>query len=95
MQMANVLKNNGVKKGDRVCIYMPMIPELAFSVLACARVGAVHSVIFAGFSATSMADRINDAQATVVLTSDGLNRGAKQIPVKRVVDEAIAEIAPA
>jgi acetyl-CoA synthetase len=89
--MANVLKNNGVKKGDRVCIYMPMIPELAFSVLACARVGAVHSVIFAGFSATSMADRINDAQATVVLTSDGLNRGTKQIPVKRVVDEAIAD----
>ena len=89
--MANVLKNNGVKKGDRVCIYMPMIPELAFSVLACARVGAVHSVIFAGFSATSMADRINDAQATVVITSDGLNRGTKQIPVKRVVDEAIAE----
>ncbi|KAA5539236.1 acetate--CoA ligase [Adhaeribacter rhizoryzae] len=88
--LANVLRNNGVKKGDRVCIYMPMIPELAFSVLACARVGAVHSVIFAGFSATSMADRINDAQATVVLTSDGLNRGAKQIPVKRVVDEAIA-----
>ncbi|MGV3585953.1 MAG: acetate--CoA ligase [Adhaeribacter sp.] len=88
--LANVLRNNGVKKGDRVCIYMPMIPELAFSVLACARVGAVHSVIFAGFSATSMADRINDAQATMVLTSDGLNRGAKQIPVKRVVDEAIA-----
>ncbi|GEO04042.1 acetyl-coenzyme A synthetase [Adhaeribacter aerolatus] len=88
--IANVLRNNGVKKGDRVCIYMPMIPELAFSVLACARIGAVHSVIFAGFSATSMADRINDAQATVVLTSDGLNRGTKQIPVKRVVDEAIA-----
>jgi len=90
-QMANVLKNNGVKKGDRVCIYMPMIPELAVSVLACARIGAVHSVIFAGFSASAMADRINDAQATVVLTSDGLNRGTKQIPVKRVVDEAIAD----
>jgi acetyl-CoA synthetase len=89
--MANVLKNNGVKKGDRVCIYMPMIPELAFSVLACARIGAVHSVIFAGFSATAMADRINDAQATVVITSDGLNRGTKQIPVKRVVDEAIVD----
>nr|WP_262511745.1 acetate--CoA ligase [Adhaeribacter pallidiroseus] len=88
-QLANVLRNNGVKKGDRVCIYMPMIPELAFSVLACARVGAVHSVIFAGFSANSMADRINDAQASLVLTSDGLNRGAKQIPVKRVVDEAL------
>jgi len=90
-QMANVLKNNGVKKGDRVCIYLPMIPELAVSVLACARIGAVHSVIFAGFSASAMADRINDAQATVVLTSDGLNRGTKQIPVKRVVDEAIAD----
>jgi len=89
--MANVLKKNGVQKGDRVCIYMPMIPELAISVLACARIGAIHSVIFAGFSASAMADRINDAQATVVLTSDGLNRGAKQIPVKRVVDEAIAD----
>ncbi|PSR52394.1 acetate--CoA ligase [Adhaeribacter arboris] len=90
-QFANVLRNNGVKKGDRVCIYMPMIPELAFSVLACARVGAVHSVIFAGFSANSMADRIKDAEASVVLTSDGLNRGAKQIPVKRVVDEALED----
>ncbi|GGK65278.1 acetate--CoA ligase [Rufibacter glacialis] len=88
-QMANILKRNGVKKGDRVCIYMPMIPELAFSVLACARIGAVHSVIFAGFSHTAMADRINDAEAKVVLTSDGLNRGPKQIPVKRVVDEAL------
>jgi acetyl-CoA synthetase len=90
-QMANVLKRNGVQTGDRVCIYMPMIPELAISVLACARLGAVHSVIFAGFSASAMADRINDAQATVVLTSDGLNRGPKQIPVKRVVDEALAD----
>ena len=90
-QLANVLRNNGVKKGDRVCIYMPMIPELAFSVLACARVGAIHSVIFAGFSANAMADRINDAQASLVLTSDGLNRGAKQIPVKRVVDEALED----
>ncbi|QMU28098.1 acetate--CoA ligase [Adhaeribacter radiodurans] len=90
-QFANVLRNNGVKKGDRVCIYMPMIPELAFSVLACARVGAVHSVIFAGFSANSMSDRIKDAEASVVLTSDGLNRGAKQIPVKRVVDEALED----
>lgn len=90
-QMANVLKRNGVEKGDRVCIYMPMIPELAISVLACARIGAIHSVIFAGFSASAMADRINDAQAKVVLTSDGLNRGPKQIPVKRVVDEALAD----
>ncbi|UYZ64274.1 acetate--CoA ligase [Hymenobacter weizhouensis] len=88
-KFANVLLNNGVEKGDRVCIYMPMIPQLAVAVLACARIGAVHSVIFAGFSATAIADRVNDAQASVVLTSDGLNRGAKQIPVKRVVDEAL------
>ncbi|MFN0200278.1 MAG: acetate--CoA ligase [Bacteroidia bacterium] len=88
-QFANVLKNNGVKKGDRVCIYMPMIPELMVAVLACARIGAIHSVVFAGFSANALADRINDATCSVVLTSDGLNRGAKQIPVKRVVDEAL------
>jgi acetyl-CoA synthetase len=88
-RFANVLHNNGVEKGDRVCIYMPMIPQLAIAVLACARIGAVHSVIFAGFSATAISDRVNDAQATVVLTADGLNRGAKQIPVKRVVDEAL------
>lgn len=88
-QMANVLKRNGVKKGDRVCIYMPMIPELAVSVLACARIGAIHSVIFAGFSASALADRVQDAGAKLILTSDGLNRGSKQIPVKRVVDEAL------
>lgn len=88
-QYANVLKRNGVNKGDRVCIYMPMIPELTIAVLACARIGAVHSVVFAGFSAQALADRIVDAQAKVVLTADGLNRGAKQIPVKRVVDEAL------
>ena len=88
-KFANVLHNNGVEKGDRVCLYMPMIPELAVAVLACARIGAVHSVVFAGFSATAIADRVNDAQASVVLTADGLNRGAKQIPVKRVVDEAL------
>src|SRR5690606_35276595 len=88
-QFANVLKKNGIKKGDRVCIYMPMVPELAIAVLACARIGAIHSVVFCGFSAQSLADRINDAQAVAVLTSDGLNRGAKQIPVKRVVDEAL------
>ena len=88
-QFANVLMNNGVEKGDRVCLYMPMIPELAIAVLACARIGAVHSVIFAGFSATAIADRVNDAQASVVITADGLNRGTKQIPVKRVVDEAL------
>lgn len=88
-QMANVLKNRGVEKGDRVAIYMPMIPELTISVLACARIGAVHSVVFAGFSANSLADRINDAQAKMVLTSDGLYRGAKEIPVKRIIDEAL------
>ncbi|NVK03807.1 MAG: acetate--CoA ligase [Flavobacteriia bacterium] len=88
-EMANVLKKHGIQKGDRIAIYMPMIPELTISVLACARIGAVHSVVFAGFSAVSLADRINDAQAKMVLTSDGLYRGAKEIPVKRVVDEAL------
>lgn len=88
-QIANVMKKHGVKKGDRVCLYMPMIPELAFSVLACARIGAIHSVVFAGFSAHALADRIQDAEANFVFTSDGLNRGTKQIPVKRVVDEAL------
>ncbi len=86
---ANVLKRNGVKKGDRVCIYMPMIPELAVAVLACARVGAVHSVVFAGFSAQSIADRVQDADAAFVLTSDGMARGAKKVAVKSIVDEAL------
>ncbi|MGV3636071.1 MAG: acetate--CoA ligase, partial [Flavobacteriales bacterium] len=86
---ANILKRNGVRKGDRVCIYMPMITELAVAVLACARIGAVHSVVFAGFSAQSIADRILDANAAFVLTSDGMVRGAKNIPVKAVVDEAL------
>ncbi len=88
-QYANVLKRNGAKKGDRICIYMPMIPELIVAVLACARIGAIHSVVFAGFSAQSIADRIQDAQCSMVLTSDGMFRGAKQMPVKRVVDEAL------
>ncbi len=88
-RLANVLKNLGVKKGDRVCIYLPMIPELTFSLLACARIGAVHSVVFAGFSSNSIADRINDSQCAFVITSDGMNRGAKEIPVKTVVDEAL------
>ncbi|NUQ16776.1 MAG: acetate--CoA ligase, partial [Flavobacteriales bacterium] len=90
-QYANVLKRNGAKKGDRICIYMPMVPELTIAVLACARLGLIHSVVFAGFSARSIADRVNDAQCSMVLTSDGLNRGHKQIPVKRVVDEALEE----
>jgi acetyl-CoA synthetase len=86
---ANVLKKRGVQKGDRVAIYMPMIPDLAIAVLACARIGAVHSVVFAGFSAQALADRINDATCKVVLTSDGMYRGAKEAPVKEVVDEAL------
>ena len=88
-QFSNALKKQGVGKGDRVCIYLPMIPELMIAVLACARIGAVHSVIFAGFSAVSIADRVNDAEAKVIITSDGLNRGAKQVPLKRIVDEAL------
>jgi acetyl-CoA synthetase len=86
---ANMLKAQGVKKGDRVCIYLPMIPELAYAVLACARIGAVHSVVFAGFSAKSIADRINDAGSNVVITSDGAHRGDKTINLKKIVDEAV------
>ncbi len=86
---ANMLKKFGVKKGDRVCIYMPMIPEVAFAMLACARIGAVHSVVFAGFSAASLADRINDATCSMVLTTDGAYRGSKKIAIKDIVDEAV------
>jgi len=88
-RFANVLKNHGIQKGDRVCIYMPMVPELAVSILACARIGAVHSVVFAGFSSTSLADRINDASCKMVITSDGGFRGAKTINLKGIVDEAL------
>lgn len=88
-QFANALKGSNIKKGDRVVIYMPMVPELMIAVLACARIGAIHSVVFAGFSANAIADRINDARAKMVITADGLNRGAKQIPLKRIVDEAL------
>lgn len=88
-RFANVLKRNGAKKGDRICIYMPMVPELAIAVLACARIGAVHSVIFGGFSAKSIADRINDSQCKVVITADGSYRGNKQIPLKDVIDDAL------
>jgi acetyl-CoA synthetase len=88
-QFAHVLKDNGVQKGDRVIIYMPMVPEAVVAMIACARIGAVHSVVFAGFSATSLADRINDCGAKIVLTSDGNFRGAKKIGVKSVVDEAL------
>ena len=87
-EFANVLKAQGVKKGDRVCMYMPMVPELAIACLATARIGAVHSVVFAGFSAQALSDRVNDAEARVILTSDGNYRGKKNIPVKSVVDQA-------
>lgn len=88
-RMANVLKEQNVQKGDRVCIYMPMIPELAVAVLACARIGAVHSVVFGGFSATALATRINDCDCKIVLTADGGFRGNKTIPLKTIVDEAL------
>jgi acetyl-CoA synthetase len=88
-RFANVLKRNGAKKGDRICIYMPMVPELAIAVLACARIGAVHSVVFGGFSAKSIADRINDAACKLVITADGVYRGAKPIPLKDVIDDAL------
>ncbi len=88
-RFANVLKKQGVQKGDRVCIYLPMVPELAIAVLACARIGAVHSVVFGGFSSQSIADRINDAECKVVVTSDGAYRGAKEIPMKATVDDAL------
>ncbi len=88
-QTANMLKAHGVKKGDRVCIYLPMIPELAYAMLACARIGAVHSIVFAGFSARSLVDRINDAGCKIVLTADGGYRGAKTIDLKGIVNEAM------
>ncbi|MFZ7145896.1 MAG: acetate--CoA ligase [Bacteroidota bacterium] len=88
-QFSTVLKNNGVQKGDRVCIYMGMIPELAIAVLACARIGAIHSVVFGGFSAQSIADRLLDAKAEYIVTCDGAYRGAKDIPLKSVIDDAL------
>jgi acetyl-CoA synthetase len=88
---ANVLKNRGVVKGDRICIYMPMVPELVIAVLACARIGAIHSVIFGGFSAQSIADRIQDAGAKIVITADGGYRGTKDIPLKFVIDDALVQ----
>lgn len=88
-KVANVLKSLGVKKGDRVCIYMPMIPETVYAMLACARIGAIHSVVFAGFSSTSLTDRILDCDCNVVLTTDGANRGEKKIAIKSIVDEAL------
>ena len=90
-QFANVLKNNGIKKGNRVCIYMGMVPELAIAVLACARIGAIHSVVFGGFSAQSIADRLIDAVAEYVITQDGAYRGNKEIPLKSVIDDALVQ----
>ncbi len=88
-QFAQVLKNNGVKKGDRVCIYMGMVPELAYAVLGCARIGAIHSVIFGGFSAQSIADRLEDANVEFIVTCDGAYRGGKDIPLKSIIDDAL------
>jgi acetyl-CoA synthetase len=88
-RIANVLKAHGVQKGDRVCLYLPMIPELAYSMLACARIGAVHSVVFAGFSADSLRDRVLDAGAKVVITANEGMRGTKRVPLKAIVDEAV------
>ena len=90
-QFANVLKSLGVNRGDRVAIYLPLIPELAIAMLACARIGAVHSVVFGGFSAESLRDRINDAQARLLVTADGGYRRGGVVPLKRVADEALTE----
>lgn len=90
-KMANVLKAKGIKKGDRVCIYLPMIPELSVALLACARIGAIHSVVFAGFSSTALSTRINDSSCKMVITSDGSYRGNKSIDLKGIVDEALEQ----
>ena len=91
-RLANALRRFGVKKGDRVCIYLPMMPEAVYAMLACARIGAVHSVVFAGFSADALRDRIADADCRVVLTANEGLRGGKTIPLKQTVDEAIADL---
>ncbi|MEO0059292.1 MAG: hypothetical protein RLZZ312_939, partial [Bacteroidota bacterium] len=88
-KMANVLREQGIKKGDRVCIYLPMIPELSVAMLACARIGAIHSVVFAGFSAMAVASRINDSTCKMVITSDGAYRGEKTIGLKTIIDESL------
>src|SRR5215471_19485742 len=90
-QFANVLKSLGVRKGDRVAIYLPLIPELAISMLACARIGAIHSVVFGGFSSESLRDRINDANATVLVTADGGWRRGQIVPLKQLADEALRD----
>ena len=88
-KFSNVLKKNGIKKGDRICLYMPMVPELTIAILACARIGAIHSVVFAGFSAKSLSDRINDAKCKLLITSDGGFRGKKITPLKKIADDAM------
>ncbi len=90
-QLANVLKGLGIRKGDRVALYMPLVPELAIAMLACARIGAVHSVVFGGFSAESLRDRINDAQARLLITADGGYRRGAIVPLKQMADEALRE----
>lgn len=90
-KIANVLKQKGIKKGDRVCIYLPMIPKLAYTMLACARIGAIHSVVFAGYSSTAISSRVNDASCKMLITSDGSNRGEKQINLKNIVDKALLD----
>ncbi|MDC3030053.1 acetate--CoA ligase [Flavobacteriales bacterium] len=92
-KFSNVLIRNGIKKGDRVCLYMPMVPELIIAILACARVGAIHSVVFAGFSSQSLSDRINDCNCNIVITADGAFRGAKTISLKSIVDESLSTCA--
>src|SRR5690606_4042044 len=89
-RLANALRERGVKKGDRVCIYMPMIPEASYAMLACARIGAVHSVVFGGFSPDALKDRVNDADCKVVITADESLRSGKRIPLKKNTDTALA-----
>ena len=90
-RMANVLKNNGIQKGDKVCVYLPMIPELAYTMLACARIGAIHSVVFAGFSASALSSRIINSDCKIIVTSDGSYRGNKSIDLKKIVDESLLD----